>query len=207
MNKQSELYFLKLVQDACENLDKIDDLIESNGKRLQQVDFEISDMLHLIESNDILEENAYAITSKLKDLREERRSLLKEYELGNTYIKVKNKIPYKPSRTFIGTELMKTLKQFSKDYKDRVLTDEEKQQYLTQSKAIKKEIEQKENKVEEATPKKRHRAVSSDMIERENKIIELYKKGYKQKDIVNELHIQQPWLSVKLKKLKEEGRL
>lgn len=61
--KESDVYFLKNVEDSIKILDEIDVIIETNGERQSTSDSLISDLLHILE--DLSEETSDCIFAKL----------------------------------------------------------------------------------------------------------------------------------------------
>lgn len=119
----------KLVCDkiftAIAILDEIDEMITSQSTEIQKVDWELSDWLHFIENNDIKEENAFKILSRIKELREIRRSLSNESSIEDAYKNNAGKMMGNNTRPFLAQEIHKTLSHLNCDYKNRVLTEED----------------------------------------------------------------------------------
>lgn len=106
-------------------LDEIDDMIKNQPIELQKIDLEISDWLHYIENNDIDERTSIKILNKLKELRQIRRTLHKEYEIENTYKNHSSKMMGNNTRQLLLSEINKTIKQLDSEYKNRILTDDD----------------------------------------------------------------------------------
>lgn len=124
----------KLVCDkiftAIAILDEIDEMITSQSAEIQKVDWELSDWLHYVENNDIKEENAFKILSRIKELREIRRSLSNESSIEDAYKNNAGKMMGNNTRPFLAQEIHKTLNHLNCEYKNRVLTEEEIQKVI-----------------------------------------------------------------------------
>lgn len=118
---------IKLVIDT---MDEIDEMIKSQSAKLQAVDFELSDLYHLIEYYDLTESAKVNIVDKIHDLRQIRRSLNNEYEIENTYQTHKSKLTGNETRKFFANEVYKTVKKLNNEYKNRVLTEDNIQELM-----------------------------------------------------------------------------
>ena len=116
---------VELVKQGIEILDKIDEMIKTQSVELQKIDYELSDLYHLIENNELSDEASVNIIKRIHNLRKERRALNNEYEIESTYQTHKSKLAGNGTRQFLATEILKTVKQLGKKYTNRVLTDEE----------------------------------------------------------------------------------
>lgn len=132
MNRKEEL--INLITDCVSKLDQIDDMIETQSVELQTVDFELSDLYHLIESNDLTKEQSYKIVKKIHELRLKRRDLNNEHEIENTYNNHKSKLSGDNTRQFLLSEIRKTNNRLDTEYKNRVLTDENVNELLNEVK-------------------------------------------------------------------------
>lgn len=113
------------IRDAVQMLDDIDAMIKTQSQELQKVDYELSDLYHLIENNDLSEKASFNIVKRIHELRKQRRSLNNEYEIENTYQTHKSKMTGNETRQFLTTEIHKTVKQLKSEYKNRILTEED----------------------------------------------------------------------------------
>lgn len=117
--------------NAVNILDEIDNMIQTQSTELQQVDLELSDLYHLIESNELNEKQSYKIVKRIHDLRLKRRALNKEHDIENAYKNQSNKMMGNNTRQFVLTEINKTIKQLESNYKYRVLKEEDIQDILS----------------------------------------------------------------------------
>lgn len=120
-----DVEIVELVKQGIEILDKIDEMIKTQSIELQKIDYELSDLYHLIENNELSDEASVNVIKRIHDLRKERRALNNEYEIENTYQTHKSKLAGNGTRQFLTTEILKTVKQLGKKYTNRVLTDED----------------------------------------------------------------------------------
>lgn len=120
-----DVQIVELVKQGIEILDKIDEMIKTQSVELQKIDYELSDLYHLIENNELSDEASVNVIKRIHDLRKERRALNNEYEIENTYQTHKSKLAGNGTRQFLATEILKTVKQLGKKYTNRVLTEED----------------------------------------------------------------------------------
>ena len=100
-------------------------MIKTQSIELQKIDYELNDLYHLIENNELSDEVSVNVIKRIHDLRKERRALKNEYEIENTYQTHKSKLAGNGTRQFLATEILKTVKQLGKKYTNRVLTEED----------------------------------------------------------------------------------
>lgn len=190
MQTQSDLYFLKLLQDSLNSLDELDNLIESNGSRQSEVDSELSDLLHLIENNELSETASVKIVRRIHDLRKVRRSLRNEYELILKYNEVKGRLTSKENRKFIVAEIRKRMKSLNNEYQNRVLAKEQVDELL------------KNDHVNDKQPRSR-RTRSEESKEIDKQIKQLLEQGKSQTEIAKILYMTQPNVSMRVKRIRE----
>lgn len=112
------------IRQAISMLDQIDEMIQNQSLELQTVDYELSDLYHLIENNELSDVASIKVVNRIRELRRKRRSLNNEHDIEVTYLNHKSKLSGTDTRKFLATEIYKTVKQLSKEYKNRVLTEE-----------------------------------------------------------------------------------
>ena len=125
-----DVEIVELVKQGIEILDKIDEMIKTQSIELQKIDYELSDLYHLIENNELSDEASVNVVKRIHNLRKERRALNNEYEIENTYQTHKSKLAGNGTRQFLATEILKTVKQLGKKYTNRVLTEEDKKSLI-----------------------------------------------------------------------------
>lgn len=113
------------IKNAVQILDEIDEMINSQSTELQTVDLELSDWYHLIENNELSDEASIKVVKKIHDLRKLRRSLSNESSIENAYQTHKTKLVGNNTRSFLANEIYKVVKNLNKEYKNRVITDED----------------------------------------------------------------------------------
>jgi hypothetical protein len=125
---------LEKISQVIELLNEIDSMIENCPKEQQNIDYQLSDLYHLIENNELSDEASIAVVKKIHELRKIRRSLDNEFKIENTYNTHKSKLPGRENRQFLLNEIHKTIKTLGVKYKNRVLTDEDITEILTPKK-------------------------------------------------------------------------
>lgn len=118
------------INNAITILDEIDNMIESQSKELQQVDYKLSDLYHLIEDNELDIESSVNVVKEIHKLRKERRSLNNEHDIEILYQNEKSKMIGNDTRQFLMTNIHKLLKKLNSEYKNRVYTEEEIQELI-----------------------------------------------------------------------------
>ena len=137
MENRDEM-LVKKIKMVIDTMDEIDEMIKSQPSKLQAVDFELSDLYHLIEYYDLKEKAKINIVNRIHELRQSRRSLNNEFEIENTYQTHKSKLTGTETRQFLANEIYKTVKRLNNEYKHRVLTEEDIQQLMCESDPTKK---------------------------------------------------------------------
>lgn len=130
---RDEIIYEKIKQ-TTKLIDEIDSMINSQSEELKKVDLEISDWLHFIENNKTNEKQDSIIISKLKELRLIRKSLHKEYTIEKAYKDNSSKMMGNNTKQLLLAEINKVVNQWEKEYNNRILTDEEIEQILNQTK-------------------------------------------------------------------------
>lgn len=122
------------LKDIIQAFDNLAEIKNQHPDKMQKVEYEISDILHLIENSDIPSECCETIIGKLKELRQERRSLKNQYELMKTYETYKDRLLNDNSRIMFASEIGKAVNKLDSEYKNRVLTKEEIEELITPKK-------------------------------------------------------------------------
>ena len=135
---------IEKIKQVVEMLNDIDTMIETQSSELQNVDYQLCDLYHYIENNELSDSASINAIKKIHELRKLRRDLNNEHEIENTYQTHKSKLTGKDTRQFLLTEIHKTHKSLGTQYKNRVLTDED----------ILKILESTETKKKRGRPKK-----------------------------------------------------
>lgn len=124
IENRDEIVYEK-IRSAAKLIDEIDELINSQSDELKKIDLEISDWLHYIENNDLNERQSKIVIKKIKELRQIRKSLHKEYTIEKAYKDNSSKMMGNNTRGLMLSEINKIVKQWENEYNNRVLTDEE----------------------------------------------------------------------------------
>lgn len=111
-------------------LDEIQKLKENHSSAMQEVEYRISDILHLIELNDIPDSCCKKIIAELKRLRGIRRDLKNQHEVLRAFETHKAKLMADNSRFMFSSEIGKTVKRLGSTYNNRVYTKEEMDAFL-----------------------------------------------------------------------------
>ena len=133
MKLRDEVIIEKITQ-AIKILDEIDEMIDTQPKTLQQIDYELSDYYHLIENENLKNYNINKIVERIKELRKIRRSLNNENAIEDTFRNHKQKLIGNDTRQFLLTEINKKKKDLSSQYKNRILTEKMSKELLDEPK-------------------------------------------------------------------------
>ena len=133
------------IKDAVKILDEIDELLKSQPDELSKIDSELSDYYHLIEANDLNEEQSHKVVHRIHELRQARRDLNNENELEKVYSTHKNKLIGTDTRQFLIAEINKKTKSLDTKYNNRILSDKEVDEILTTSEKKKRGRPKKES--------------------------------------------------------------
>lgn len=142
-NKQADKIFIKMIQDLITILNKLDNMIEARPTDQSRVDGKLQDWLHLMQSDDLEDEQYIIIGKQIKELRKERNALRKTSILHSYYENNKYGLIYnnKGQRDTFVAAMMKQWNESDKPYKPRVLDENTVNEILSEnlSKKIKKE--------------------------------------------------------------------
>ena len=103
-----ETIFLAKIQTVINLLNEIDNIIEQNPSKQQEIDYSISDYLHMIQNEELSDKSCVEITKKLKEYRTKREQHNNVNMLANTYNQHKGKLPYKNNRELLIKEIQIT---------------------------------------------------------------------------------------------------
>jgi len=125
--EQRDLEVMTKIQIIINNLEEIDKMIESQSEELRAVDFEISDILHLIQESKEENLNTKAcvnIINRLRELRLRRKYLNNEYEIENAFKQSKNMLPHNGTRKSFAQTIARTVERLNQPYNNRIMTEE-----------------------------------------------------------------------------------
>lgn len=124
------LEVLEILSSVVESLDNISKIKDSHSAAMQEIEYRISDILHLIELNDIPDSCCKKLIAELKSLRQKRRDLKNQYEILRTFETHKEKLIKDNSRFMFSSEIGKITKRLNSEYNNRVYTQEELDAFL-----------------------------------------------------------------------------
>lgn len=133
-NKES--VFLCKIQTCLKLLDEIDDTITNNPNDQSNIDYELSDYLHIIqENNKKLSDTAkIQLVNNIESARLQREQYNNIYLIGKYFIDNKNKLLYKNSRAIMYKGLSDLLGTLHKPYNYRVFSEEDIKEILKPTK-------------------------------------------------------------------------
>ena len=191
---QTDLLLIRKINDIVKAMDEIDELTKTLTERRSNVDLELSDLLHIIENNDLDEFASHNVTKRIHDLRKKRRSVSNEQVLLGLWKQQRKDLLYSSSRAQLGKLFLDKINALEMPYKNRVLSDENIDSPLHQrvsyspngientSDSIKEESVERESK--------RHkRTTGKNKEERDKQIVELYSQNVAPKEIAKQLGI------------------
>lgn len=164
---------IKLVLDT---LNDIDEILDKTPQEQSKADSLRSDYLHLYEGYDLSESSMVEISKKLHDICVVRRNWNNVFQIGQTWRNNLQKIVWTNQRPFLYKCVEQTVKNLNCEYKDRVLTEDDKKQLLAT-----------QNETQSATQKitrKKHLS-----LEQRKEIIDRIKNGIAPKTLAKEYNV------------------
>lgn len=122
---QTDLLLIRKVNDIVKAMDEIDELVKTLSERRSNIDLELSDLLHIIENNDLDEFASHNVTKRIHDLRKKRRSVSNEQALLELWKQQRKDLLYSSSRTQLGKLFLDKINALEMPYKNRILSDED----------------------------------------------------------------------------------
>lgn len=119
-----EAIFLAKIQQAITLLNEIDDIIANNPDMQKNIDWEISDYLHLIENETLSEKAKLEIDDRLKQCRIVRRQINHIQAIGKVFGDNRGKLTFKSSREILYSMIKNTVSNLDTKYNYRVLDQE-----------------------------------------------------------------------------------
>lgn len=126
---QNEL--LVKIKNAIELLDEIDDILDRTPIEQSRCDSLKSDYLHIYENYELTDEQMISVSKKVHDVCVERRNWNNIALVGKAFRDNANKIGYKNQRPFLVNAIQMVVKNLNQDYKDRVLSEDDKKELLS----------------------------------------------------------------------------
>lgn len=192
---QTDLLLIRKINDIVKAMDKIDELVKTLTERRSNVDLELSDLLHIIENNDLDEFASHNVTKRIHDLRKKRRSVSNEQVLLGLWKQQKKDLLYSSSRAQLGKLFLDKINALEIPYKNRILSDENIDSLLHQRVSYSPNgIENtsdstKEEPVERESKERHKRTTGKNKEERDKQIVELYSQNVAPKEIAKQLGI------------------
>lgn len=119
-----EAVFLAKIQQAITLLNEVDDIIANNPDMQKNIDWEISDYLHLIENETLSERAKLEIDDRLKQCRLVRRQINHIQAIGKVFSDNRGKLTFKNSRDILYSMIQNTVSKMDTEYNYRVLDKE-----------------------------------------------------------------------------------
>lgn len=179
-----DMIFLTKLQSVISTLDEIDEMAKENPDLQKMIDYEISDYHHLLQNEDLSDEQMVEIAKKLKEARLKRATVYNTFELVKTYYGNNKVLIYSHNRYKLNDAIKEKLKNLNQEYKYRIL-DGKTVDTLKGTTVV-------DTKVEE-------QHVSKYIISKEE-LEEKLASGMKSKDIAKELGHNQSYITMLKKK-------
>lgn len=141
-----EKMFLGKLEVILSKFDEMDDLFEDLNKLVeqqpdnqQQIDYLLSDYYHILENENVSDEEIINIGKNIHDARLKRRDEVSTASLIKTYSDNKNKLTYCPkaNRSMFRYAIDKTIKHLHEEYKYRILNENDLKELKKSNKDIK----------------------------------------------------------------------
>lgn len=191
---QTDLLLIRKVNDIVKAMDEIDELIKTSSERRSNIDLELSDLLHIIENNDLDEFASHNVTKRIHDLRKKRRSISNEQALIELWKQQRKDLLYSSSRAQLGKLFLDKIGSLEMPYKNRILSDENIDSLLHQRvpyspNGIENTSDSTKEEPVERESKKHKRTTGEAKEQRDKQIVELYSQSVAPKEIAKQLGI------------------
>lgn len=123
MEMNDDKVFLAKLQLILTTLDEVDDIIDNNPDMQKNVDWEISDYLHLLENEDLSKQAQSEIDDRIKKCRIIRRKLNNISIIAKTFNDNRGELVFRGQREFLGNSIRATINKLDNDYKYRALDE------------------------------------------------------------------------------------
>ena len=134
--ENKENIFLVKIQNCLKLLDEIEDTIGNNPNDQSNIDYELSDYLHIIQENNqkLDDKTKIELVNKIEKARLQREQYNSIYLIGKYFTENKNKLLYKNSRTIMYKGLSDLLGTLHKPYNYKVFSEEDIKEILKPTK-------------------------------------------------------------------------
>lgn len=116
---------IERLEKISEELDELQDYLDSLTTRMSVADSKISDIQHFIENNPITAFEGYRLIKEFKEVLYERRKIKKDLEFNRIFNQQQAKILTKENRKFLIVELKKANKKMDSKYNNRIYSEDE----------------------------------------------------------------------------------
>ena len=116
-----DVIFLAKLQSVISTLDEIDKMAKENPDLQKMIDYEISDYNHILQNEDLSDEQMVEIAKKLKEARLKRATVYNTFELVKTYYGNNKVLIYSHNRYKLNDAIKAKLKNLNQEYKYRIL--------------------------------------------------------------------------------------
>lgn len=181
--------FLAKVQQVLKLLDEIDETIETNPDMQRNIDWEISDYLHILENNELSVDARLELDDRLKNCRRVRRQTNTIQAISKVFNDNRGKLIWKNQRDMLYSMMATKVSELNNEYKYRVLDVDTVNNFL-----IKKPIVEE---TREKTKKTRGKDACITKEELEEKI----NSGMRNKEIAEEIGVTPEYVSALKRKL------
>ena len=134
--ENKENIFLVKIQNCLKLLDEIEDTISNNPNEQSNIDYELSDYLHIIQENNqkLDDKTKIELVNKIEKARLQREQYNSIYLIGKYFTENKNKLLYTNSRKIMYKGLSDLLGTLHKPYNYRVFSEEDIKEILKPTK-------------------------------------------------------------------------
>jgi len=122
MNKEE---LLALIKQTIQQIDTLEMYLETLSDKRRVNDYQISDLLHFIENNDIKAKDSNKLIKLIKEKRVTRKDLMKQDSIREVWNNNINKLTLKTNRQFLLHEINKRDKSLDTEYRYRELNEEQ----------------------------------------------------------------------------------
>lgn len=186
--------FLAKIQQVLSLLNEIDDVIENNPDMQRNIDWEISDYLHILENNELSVEARLELDDRLKTCRRVRRQTNTIQAISKVFNDNRGKIIWKNQRDILYSMMATKVSELNNEYKYRVLDEDTVNNFLT-TKPI---VEETREKVKKTRGK--------DACITKEELEEKINSGMRNKEIAEEIGVTPEYVSALKRKLGIERR-
>jgi len=116
---------IEKLEQISEQLDELQDYLDSLTTRMSVADSKVSDIQHFIENTPITAFEGYRLIKEFKEVLYERRKIKKDLEFNRIFSQQQSKMLSKENRKFLIVELKKSNKKMDTKYNNRIYGEDE----------------------------------------------------------------------------------